>query len=102
MLQEDLKFIEISQGTELIVGHHQVPLPFRKDEINLQNNRSEAEKRFACLEGKLSRNPQFKQDQKKFMNELILTICCRGWKMLVLTSLWGLTPKQTWEDTCGI
>ena len=47
---------------QLIVGHHQVPLPFRKDEINLQNNRSQTEKRFASLEGKLSRNPQFKQD----------------------------------------
>ena len=62
MSQEDLKFIEIlKDGTELVGGHYQVPLPFRKDEINLPNNRSQAEKRFACLEKKLSRNPQFKQ-----------------------------------------
>ena len=73
MSQEDLKFIEIlKNGTELVGGHYQVPLPFRKDEINLPNNRSQAEKRFACLERKLPRNPQFKQDYMKFMNELIL------------------------------
>ena len=73
MSQEDLKFIEIPKnGTDLVGGHYQVPLPFRKDEINLPNNRSQAEKRFACLERKLPRNPQFKQDYMKFMNELIL------------------------------
>ena len=70
--QEDLKFIEIlKNGTELLGGHYQVPLPFRKDEVNLPNNRSQAEKRFACLEKRLLRNPQFKQDYVKFMDELI-------------------------------
>ena len=73
MSQEDLKFKEIlKNGKELVGGHYQVPLPFKKDEINLPNNRSQAEKRFACLERKLSRNPQFKQFYMKFMNELIL------------------------------
>ena len=73
MSQENLKFTEILKyGTELVGGHYQVPLPFRKDEINLPNNCSQAEKRFACLEIKLSRNPQFKQDYMKSMNELIL------------------------------
>ena len=47
-------------------------MPFRKDKTNLPNNRSQAQKRFACLERKLSTNPQFKQDYMKFMNELIL------------------------------
>ena len=73
MSQEDLKFIEIlKNGTGLVVRHYQVPLPFRKDEINLPKNRSEVEKRFTCLERKLSRSPQLKQDYIKFMNELIL------------------------------
>ena len=54
MSQEDLKLIEIlKNGTEFVGGHYQVPLPFRKNEINLPNNRSQAEKRFACLERKL-------------------------------------------------
>ena len=36
MSQEDLKFIAIlKNGTELVGGHYQVPLPFRKDEVNL-------------------------------------------------------------------
>ena len=73
MSQENLKFTEILKyGTELVGGHYQVPLPFRKDEINLPNNCSQAERRFACLERKLSRNAQFKQDYMTFMNELIL------------------------------
>ena len=73
MSQEDLKFIEnLQNGTEFFGGHYQVPLPFRKGEINLPSNRSQAENRFACLERKFSRNPQFKQDYMKFINELIL------------------------------
>ena len=73
MSQEDLKFIEIiKNGTELVGGHYQVPLPFRKDKINLPNNCSQAEKRFAGLRRKLSRNPQCKQDYMRFMNEFIL------------------------------
>ena len=60
MSQEDLNFIEILKiGTDLVGEHIQVPLPFRKEEVNLPNNRPQAETRFACLEKKLSRNPQF-------------------------------------------
>ena len=45
--QEDLNFIEIlKNGTRLVGGHCQIPLPFRKDEVNLLNNRSQAENRF--------------------------------------------------------
>ena len=48
MCQEDLKFKEIlKNGTELVGGHYQVPLTFRKDEINLPNNLPQAEKKFA-------------------------------------------------------
>ena len=73
MSLEDLKFIGIlKNGTELVGGNYQVPLPFRKNEINLPNNCSQAEKTFSCLERKLSGNPQLTQDYIKFMNELIL------------------------------
>ena len=72
MSQEDLKFIEILEnGTELVRVHYQILLPFRNNEINLPNDHSQTEKRFACLQRKLSKN-QFKQDYMKFMNELIL------------------------------
>ena len=78
MCQEDLKFIEIlKNGKELIGGHYQIPLPFRNNEVNLPNNSSQAPKRFACLERKFSRNPQFKQDYMKFMHELILKGCAK-------------------------
>ena len=72
MSQEDLKFIEILKNrTELVGGHYQVPLPFRKDKVNLPNNRSQAEKTSSCLKKRLSRNPQCKQDYVKFMDERI-------------------------------
>ena len=39
MPQQDLRFIEILEnGMELVGRHYQVPLPFRKDEMNLPNN----------------------------------------------------------------
>ena len=51
MSQEDLKFIEILEnGTELVHGHYQIPLPFRNNTIKLSNNHSKTEKRFACLQ----------------------------------------------------
>ena len=72
MSQEDLNFIEIlKNGAEFVGEYYQVPLPFRKDNVNLSNSCSQAEKGFACLEKSLLRNPQFKQDYVKFINELI-------------------------------
>ena len=63
MSQEDLKYIHIPKnGTKPVGRHYQVLIQFRQDETNLSNNLSQAEKRFACLKRKLSRNPQFKQD----------------------------------------
>ena len=56
----------------MVGGHYQAPLPFRKDEVNLPNSCSQAEKRFACFERKLARNPHFKHDYIKFITQLIL------------------------------
>ena len=73
MSQEDLKLIHIlNNGAEFVGGHYQIPLIFRYDEVIVQNIRSQAEKKLPCLEKKLSRNPQCKQDYMKFMKELIL------------------------------
>ena len=97
MSQEDLKFIGIlKNGKELVGGHYQVPLPFKKDEINLPNNRSLAEKIFACFERKLSRNPQFKQYYMKFMNELILKSYARE------STSAAETEKDWYLPNCGV
>ena len=54
MFQEDLKLIEIlKNGTEIVGEHNQVPLPFRKDEINLPNNRSQAREEICLLGEKI-------------------------------------------------
>ena len=69
MYPEVLKFIKIVENrTGLIGGYYQVQPPLRKDEVNLPNNPSQVEKRFSFLERNLLRNPQSRQDYKKFMN----------------------------------
>ena len=49
MSKEDLKFIEIlKNGTEIVRGHYQVPLPFRRDKSTKQSFTSREE---ICLLG---------------------------------------------------
>ena len=58
----------------------------------------------------MARNSQFKQDYRKFMNELILKDYARESTSAVEAGeCWYLPhhgvyhpPKQSWEDTCGI
>ena len=72
MSQEDLKFIHIlDNGTGLIDGHYEIPLPLRHDNVRFPNNRLQAEKRFTYLQRKMSRNDQFKSEYMKFMKELM-------------------------------
>ena len=105
MSQENLKFIQfLKNRTELVGGHYQIPLLFRNDKVNLPNNCSKAEKGFSCFKRKLSRNPQFKQDYMKFINELILKCYARESTFAVDTGKCWYLPlcRQTWKDTCGI
>ena len=72
MSQEDLKFMQVlDNGTRLVDGHYEIPLPLRDDNVRFPNNRLQAEKRFIYLQRKMSRNHQFKNDYMNFMKELI-------------------------------
>ena len=72
MSQEDLKLMQVlDNGTRLVDGHYEIPLPLRGDNVRFPNNRLQAEKRFIYLQRKMSRNHQFKNDYMNFMKELI-------------------------------
>ena len=51
MSQEDLKFMQVlDNGTRLIDGHYEIPLPLHDDNVRFPNNRLQDEKRFTCLQ----------------------------------------------------
>ena len=69
--QEDERFLQIlEEGAKLVNGHYEIPLPFRRVDIQLPNNKVQAEKRLASLKKKMARNNKFKDDYIEFMKEL--------------------------------
>ena len=51
--QEDKRFLQISEeGAKLVNGHYEIPLPFRRVDVQLPNNKVQAEKRLASLKKK--------------------------------------------------
>ena len=72
MSQEDKKFLSIVEnGTKLVNGHYEIPLPFRNQDVNLPNNRIQAVKRFDSLQKRMARDKKYKDDYMKFMKDLI-------------------------------
>ena len=48
--QEDKRFLQIlEEGAKLVNGHYEIPLPFRRVDVQLPNNKVQAEKRLASL-----------------------------------------------------
>ena len=72
MSQEHLKFMQVlDNGARLINGHYEIPPSLRDDNVRFPNSRLQAEKRFTYLQGKMSRNDQFKNDYMMFMKKLM-------------------------------
>ena len=67
--QEDKRFLQIlEEGAKLVNGHYcKIPQPSRRADVQLPNNKVQAEKRLASLKKKMSRNNKFKDDYIKFM-----------------------------------
>ena len=71
MSQEDLKLMKVlDNGTRLIDGHYEIPLPLRDDNVRFPNLRLQTEKIFTYLLRKMSRNHQFKKEYM-FMKEMM-------------------------------
>ena len=58
--QEDKRFLQIlEEGAKLVDGHYEISLPFRRVDVQLPNNKLQAEKRLASLKNKMTRNSKF-------------------------------------------
>ena len=70
---EDRRFLKlVKEGTyQNDNGHFVIPLPFKKDNVTLPNNRGLAVKRLVGLKAKLRHDAQYRNDYVTFMNDLI-------------------------------
>ncbi|XP_076869830.1 uncharacterized protein LOC143521148 [Brachyhypopomus gauderio] len=71
--QEDLLFLcKVREGIrQKEDGHYELPLPFKKDEPNLPDNKQCAIHRLTSLERRLRKNEQYYKDYVQFMNDII-------------------------------
>ena len=70
---EDRRFCQI-MSTEIHknhLGNWEAPLPFRKDEVNLPNNREQCMKRLLTLKKKLCNDQQAKENYVDFMQKIV-------------------------------
>lgn len=73
MSVEDHKFMQIMDSSvEILDGHYQLPLPFKKDNPMMPNNRHMAEQRALSLKRKLQRSSDFHNEYRAFM-EMVLS-----------------------------
>ena len=64
-------FLQIlEEGAKLVNDHYDIPLSFRRVDVQLPNNKVQAEKRLVSLKKKMARNNKFKDNHIKFMKEL--------------------------------
>ena len=70
--REDYMFMNsVKSSVEHRDGHYQIGLPFRNHNVQMPNNRSQAEQRATQLKRKLKRNTKFCQDYKAFVGDII-------------------------------
>ncbi|XP_072041348.1 uncharacterized protein [Amphiura filiformis] len=69
---EDQRFMGmVTESTRLVDGHYEIALPLRDRNKAMVDNRVQALKRAEHLKRKLDKNPQFKEDYKNFMEDVI-------------------------------
>ena len=79
MSQEDIRFMSLLQTeARLVSGHYELPLPFRRDDVAMPNNRSQAVQRMGAIKKRFEVNEKFKSDYTKFMNDIIDKGYARG------------------------
>jgi len=86
--QEDRKFLSmVERETKVVDGHYQVPLPFRRHDVIMPNNKEQAIKRANWQKKKMLRDPKYRSDYVGFVNGII----AKGYAQRVPDEL--LTPK---------
>ncbi|XP_068749086.1 uncharacterized protein [Montipora capricornis] len=90
--QEDRKFLaKVSDGIKHTGGHYEIPLPFRKSEVKLPNNRQQALKR-ALWQRKMLQNQQYRSDYVAFITDMI----GKGYAERVPSESLKIIPDKIW------
>ena len=72
MSVEDCKFMQIMDSSAKVVdGHYELPLPFRKNNLTMPNNRHLAEQRMLSLKRKFQKSSDFHKEYKTFMETVL-------------------------------
>lgn len=70
--QEDKRFMAvIEEGIQRHNGHYVIPLPFRKSQLTMPNNRDQALKRAMWQRKKMLRDKNYGNDYVHLVNEMI-------------------------------
>ena len=71
--KDDKVFLKTVEESAIKSGdHYVVPLPFKKDNLIMPNNRKQAMQRLIYLKNRFSKDPAFFEDYKQFMNNLLV------------------------------
>ncbi|XP_068684275.1 uncharacterized protein [Montipora foliosa] len=91
--REDIRAVDILENTtRLTDGHYETGLLWRNDDVELPNNRKEAEKRLQSLKRKFRKDPSLEMKYRATMNDYIAE--SHAWKLT--TEEASLTGSRTW------
>ncbi|XP_071088902.1 uncharacterized protein [Haliotis cracherodii] len=72
MSRDDKQFLDIMNSSKTLTGgHYQMSLPFKDAQLDLPNNKVQAEQRAISLKKKFKKNENFYEDYKVFMKDLL-------------------------------
>ena len=70
--QEDKIFMrKVNHSLQTVKGHFQIGLPLRESDVNLPNNKVQAQHRLRSLERRMKRDDKYKADYCAFMSSII-------------------------------
>ena len=70
--QEDKIFMrKVNHSLQTVKGHFQIGLPLRESDVNLPNNKVQAQHRLRSLERRMKRDDKYKTDYCAFMSSII-------------------------------
>ena len=69
---DDKAFLKNQQSTIKSGDHYIVPLPFKKENLIMPNNRKQAMQRLIYLKRRLNKDPAFFENYKQFMSNLLV------------------------------
>ena len=71
--KDDKAFLKtVEESTTKSGDHYVVPLPFKKENLIMPNNRKQAMQRLIHLKGRFNKDPAFFEDYKQFMSNLLV------------------------------